>query len=132
MLDANAKRVPVIAGVAATATADAIRQAREFEAMGIHGILTILETYFPVSGQGVIQCFTDIARSVTCPIVLYTNPSFQRSELMLQAIVRLARVPNICYISKMPQPIQGGCSRSPTLSATASRSSSPPHISRCA
>ena len=32
------------------------------------------------------------------PVVLYTNPSFQRSDLSLEAIERLAEVPNIVGI----------------------------------
>src|SRR6185369_16734046 len=35
-------RVPVVAGVASTTTADAVRQAREFERLGCNGILAIL------------------------------------------------------------------------------------------
>ena len=35
-------RVPVVAGVASTTTADAVRQAREFEELGCSGILAIL------------------------------------------------------------------------------------------
>jgi dihydrodipicolinate synthase/N-acetylneuraminate lyase len=45
-LDAAAGRVPVVAGVAATTTADAVRQAKTFERMGCAGLLTILEAWF--------------------------------------------------------------------------------------
>src|ERR1700760_1716929 len=36
-------RVPVVAGVASTATADAVAQARHYEKLGATGILAILE-----------------------------------------------------------------------------------------
>ena len=39
VIAAAAKRVPVIAGVAATATADAVAQAKAYEAMGADGDL---------------------------------------------------------------------------------------------
>ena len=45
-LDATARRVPVVAGVAATTTAQAVRQAAEFERLGCAGTLAILEAYF--------------------------------------------------------------------------------------
>jgi 4-hydroxy-tetrahydrodipicolinate synthase len=48
VLEANAARLPVVAGVAAASTLEAVRQAREFESMGAHGILAIMEAYFPV------------------------------------------------------------------------------------
>ncbi|MDF1591447.1 MAG: dihydrodipicolinate synthase family protein [Desulfobacterales bacterium] len=70
VLDATAGRVPVVAGVAATTTAEAVRQAREFELMGVDGILAIMEAYFPVPETGIIRYFSEIARAVTCPLTL--------------------------------------------------------------
>jgi len=91
-------RVPVVAGVASTTIADAVFQAREFERLGCSGILAILEAYFPVSDEGVLAYFKAIAASVAIPVVLYTNPNFQRSDLSLPVIDELSRVPNIGYI----------------------------------
>jgi 4-hydroxy-tetrahydrodipicolinate synthase len=98
VLEAANKRVPVVAGVASTTIADAEFQAREFESMGCDGILAILEAYFPLSDEGVFDYFNAIARAVSIPVVLYTNPNFQRSDLSLPVIDRLSRVPNIGYI----------------------------------
>lgn len=91
-------RVPVVAGVAATTIVDAVAQAKAYAALGADGILGILEAYFPVSEDGVVAYFTAIAEAGALPVVLYTNPQFQRSDLTLPAIERLARVPNIRYI----------------------------------
>ncbi len=98
VLDAARGRVPVIAGVAATTIADAVGQARAFEGLGCSGILAILEAYFPLSDDGVFQYFKAIADTVSLPVVLYTNPNFQRSDLSLPVIERLSHVPNIGYI----------------------------------
>jgi 4-hydroxy-tetrahydrodipicolinate synthase len=91
---AAAGRVPVVAGVAATTTADAVRQARAWRELGCAGILAILEAYFPVPDDGVVAYFGAIADAIAdgddCPVVLYTNPHFQRSDLSLAAIERLA------------------------------------------
>lgn len=91
-------RVPVVAGVASTTIADAVAQANEFERLGCSGILAILEAYFPVPDDGVYAYFKAIADAVSIPVVLYTNPNFQRSDLSLPVIERLSRVPNIRYI----------------------------------
>ena len=48
-IEAAAGRVPVIAGVAATATADAVAQARDYQKLDADGILAILESYFPLA-----------------------------------------------------------------------------------
>ena len=91
-------RVPVIAGVASTTTADAVKQAREFEEMGCGGILAILEAYFPIADDGVFEYFKAIADTVALPVVLYTNPNFQRADLSLPVINRLSHIPNVGYI----------------------------------
>ncbi len=93
-----AGRVPVVAGVASTTIADAVAQAREFERLGCNGILAILESYFPVSDDGVFAYFRAVAEAVSVPVVLYTNPNFQRSDLSLPVIDRLSRIPNIGYL----------------------------------
>jgi len=98
VVQAAGKRVPVVAGVASTTTADAVSQAREFERIGCDGILAILEAYFPVPDDGVFAYFAAIAEAVSLPVVLYTNPNFQRSDLSLSVIDRLSRIKNILYI----------------------------------
>ncbi|HEX3097675.1 MAG TPA: dihydrodipicolinate synthase family protein [Usitatibacter sp.] len=91
-------RVPVIAGVASTTIADAVAQARDYQRVGCAGILAILEAYFPLDDAGVYDYFGAIAEAVSLPVVLYTNPSFQRSDLSLPVIEKLSRVANIRYI----------------------------------
>jgi 4-hydroxy-tetrahydrodipicolinate synthase len=91
-------RVPVVAGVASTTIADAVTQAREYERLGCQGILAILEAYFPISDEGVFEYFKAVAEAASLPVVLYTNPKFQRSDLSLPVINRLSHIPNIGYI----------------------------------
>jgi 4-hydroxy-tetrahydrodipicolinate synthase len=92
------RRVPVVAGVAATTIADAVEQVQAYETLGVDGILGILEAYFPLNEDGVVAYFTAMANATALPVVLYTNPQFQRSDLTLPAIERLARLDNIRYI----------------------------------
>jgi 4-hydroxy-tetrahydrodipicolinate synthase len=91
-------RVPIIAGVASTATADAVDLAREVMALGADGVLAVLESYFPISDEGVESYFKAIAAVVEGPVVLYTNPQFQRSDLSIPVLKRLSDVPNIRYL----------------------------------
>ena len=97
-VEAAAGRVPVIAGVAATATADAVTQARSYQELGADGILAILESYFPLAEAQVEDYFRAIADAVDVPVVLYTNPQFQRTDLSLDVIARLSEHPRIRYI----------------------------------
>ncbi len=97
-IEAANKRVPVIAGVAATTTADAVDQAKAYQAFGADGILAILEAYFPLKDAQIEAYFRAIADAVDIPVVLYTNPQFQRSDLTLDVIARLSTHPRIRYI----------------------------------
>jgi 4-hydroxy-tetrahydrodipicolinate synthase len=97
-IEAARGQVPVIAGVASTATAEAVEQAKTYQALGADGILAILEAYFPLKDGQIESYFRSIADAVDIPLVLYTNPQFQRSDLSLDMIARLAEHPRIRYI----------------------------------
>jgi 4-hydroxy-tetrahydrodipicolinate synthase len=91
-------RVPVIPGVAAFATTDAVDQAREFAAMGADGLVVMRQSAFPATEDGIIDYFTQVARAVDIPIVLYTNPTLLGTDFSVDALVALSQVPNIRYI----------------------------------
>ena len=97
-IEAAKGRVPVVAGVASTSTADAVAQAKACQKLGADGILAILEAYFPLADAQVESYFRAIADAVDIPVVIYTNPQFQRSDLTLDCIARLSAHPRIQYI----------------------------------
>src|ERR1700757_432769 len=97
-IEAAKGRVPVVAGVASTSTLDAVAQAKAYQKLGATGILAILEAYFPLSDAQVESYFRSLADAVDIPVVIYTNPQFQRSDLSLDCIQRLAAHPRIQYI----------------------------------
>jgi len=97
-IEAASGRVPVVAGVASTATADAVAKARIYQKLGVDGILAILESFFPLGEAQVEAYFRAIADAVEVPVVLYTNPQFQRTDLSLDVIARLSEHSRIRYI----------------------------------
>jgi 4-hydroxy-tetrahydrodipicolinate synthase len=97
-LEAASGRVPVVAGVASTSTSDAVAQAKAYQKLGASGILAILEAYFPLQDAQVEGYFRAIADAVDIPVVIYTNPNFQRADLTLDVIASLAAHPRIGYI----------------------------------
>ena len=90
--------MPVIAGVAATTTWDAVAQARRWAELGADGILAVLEAYFPVPDSAIVDYFTAIADATDLPVTLYTNPNFQRVDLTIDIIDQLSHHPNICFV----------------------------------
>ena len=97
-IEAAGGRVPVVAGVASTSTVDAVAQAKSYQKLGATGILAILEAYFPLKDAQIESYFRAIADAVDIPVVIYTNPQFQRSDLTLDVVARLAEHPRIQYI----------------------------------
>jgi 4-hydroxy-tetrahydrodipicolinate synthase len=93
-----AGRVPVVAGVCNTSTQGAIHEATETEKLGVDGILTMMPGYFPLNDQQVVAHFRAIAKAVSCPITLYTNPKFQTWNFTVEALKQLTEEPNILYL----------------------------------
>lgn len=99
VISASRGRAPVVAGVASTTIADAVAQTERYVEAGADGVLAILESYFPIGDDGVEAYFRAIANAAKGrPVVLYTNPQFQRSDLSLNVIERLSNIGNILYI----------------------------------
>ncbi|MFO1116712.1 MAG: dihydrodipicolinate synthase family protein [Beijerinckiaceae bacterium] len=98
VIEAAAGRVPVVAGVAATTTDEALRQTRAWEKLGADGILAVCEAYFPLDDDSIHNYFAAIAGATGLPVTLYTNPNFQRADLSLPVIDRLSRIDNVRYL----------------------------------
>jgi 4-hydroxy-tetrahydrodipicolinate synthase len=87
-IEAAKGRVPVVAGVASTSTVDAVAQARACQKLDASGIVAVLEAYFSLTEAQVESCFRAIADAVDVPVVICTDPNFQRSDLSLDVIAR--------------------------------------------
>lgn len=74
-------RVPVVVGIGATATAEAVRQAEEAARLGADGLLVILPVYFPLTEAAAADYYRAVADATPLPIVLYTNPRFSEFDL---------------------------------------------------
>lgn len=95
VVEAAASRVPVVPGVASTSTADAVEKAKQYERAGVAGVVAVLESYFPLTEAEAESYFLAIADAVTVPVIIYTNPNFQRFDLSVDAIERLSNHANI-------------------------------------
>jgi 4-hydroxy-tetrahydrodipicolinate synthase len=91
-------RVPVVVGVGATATAEAVRQAEEAERLGADGLLVILPVYFPLTEAAAADYYRAVAGASGLPIVLYTNPRFSEFDLTPALLDRLVELPTVRYV----------------------------------
>lgn len=98
VVETAAGRVPVIAGVNEITTVGALEQASQTESIGADGILVVLPTYFPLRAQQVVEHFRAVARAVSCPVALYTNPKFAMWDFTVETLQQLAEEANIRYL----------------------------------
>ena len=97
-LEAAAGRVPVVPGVAAFSTTDAVAQARLYEQLGANGLVVMRQSAGPVSEEGVQAYFAAAAAAVGLPIILYTNPAVLGTDLSIQTLDGLTELANVRYI----------------------------------
>ena len=99
VVDAAAKRVPVLAGVAAFSTFDALQQAEGFVKLGANGLILILQQMFPVPPRGIERHFRAIAEAFPeTSMTLYTNPGLLGCDIPLDVLETLTHLPNIEYV----------------------------------
>jgi 4-hydroxy-tetrahydrodipicolinate synthase len=91
-------RVPVVAGIGATSTAEAVRQAREAHDLGAHGLLVVLPVYFPLGEAAAASYYRAVADATPLPLVLYTNPRFSELDLTLTLLDSLVALPTVRYL----------------------------------
>jgi len=93
-----AGRVPVIAGVGANSTDEAIHLARHALAVGADAGLSVAPYYNKPSQEGLYRHFRAIQEAVDLPTVLYNVPGRTVADISLETTLRLAQIPGIIGI----------------------------------
>jgi 4-hydroxy-tetrahydrodipicolinate synthase len=94
----SAGRIPVIAGVGANSTAEAIHLAEHARKVGAHAGLSVVPYYNKPSQEGMYQHFKAIQEAVDLPTILYNVPGRTVADLAHDTVLRLAQVPGIIGI----------------------------------
>lgn len=93
-------KVPVIAGVGGNSTRKVIEHARDVEALGVQGILSVAPYYNKPTQEGLYQHFKAIADTTGLPVILYNVPGRTASNIEPATVKRLAEIPNIIGIKE--------------------------------
>jgi 4-hydroxy-tetrahydrodipicolinate synthase len=93
-------KVPVVAGAGGANTAHIIEMAREFEAMGANGILSVTPYYNKPTQEGLYQHYKAIAAAISLPIILYNIPGRTGVNIEPATVVRLAEIENIVGVKE--------------------------------
>jgi len=93
-----AGRIPVIAGVGANSTAEAIHLAEHAQKVGAQAGLSVVPYYNKPSQEGMYQHFKAIQEAVDLPTILYNVPGRTVADISHDTVLRLAQVPGIVGI----------------------------------
>ena len=93
-------KVPVLAGCGGYHTGEVVALAREMEAMGVDGILSVAPYYNKPTQQGLYQHFLAIATAVETPIVIYNVPGRTGVNVEPDTLRRLAEVDTIVGVKE--------------------------------
>ena len=93
-----AGRIPVIAGVGANSTDEAIHLTRHAKAVGAQAGLSVVPYYNKPSQEGLYRHFRTIAEAVDLPTILYNVPGRTVADMSNETVLRLAQVPGIIGI----------------------------------
>ena len=94
-IEANAGRVPVIAGAGSNSTEEAIAFTKHAETAGADGALSVCPYYNKPSQEGMYLHFKAVAESANIPIVIYNIPGRSVVDLSIETMVKLADIQNI-------------------------------------
>lgn len=93
-----ASRIPVIAGVGANSTAEAIHLAEHARNVGAVAGLSVVPYYNKPSQEGMYRHFVAVQEAVDLPTILYNVPGRTVADMSNDTVVRLAKVPGIIGI----------------------------------
>jgi 4-hydroxy-tetrahydrodipicolinate synthase len=93
-------KAPVLAGAGGNDTAHVIKMARECEALGANGILSVSPYYNKPTQEGLYQHFKAIAAAVQVPVILYNIPGRTGVNIEPSTIKRLAEIENITGVKE--------------------------------
>ena len=100
VVEAAARRVPVIAGSGSNNTEEAIALTRHAKKAGADGALLISPYYNKPTQEGLYQHYRAIARSVDLPLLLYNIPSRTGVNILPETVARLTAFRNIVGIKE--------------------------------
>jgi len=93
-------RVPVIAGAGGNHTAKAVFWARDAEAAGADGILSVSPMYNKPTAEGLFRHYSAIADATALPILVYNVPGRTGADLDVETILRLAEIPKVAGLKE--------------------------------
>jgi dihydrodipicolinate synthase/N-acetylneuraminate lyase len=97
-VEAAGGRVPVVAGIGALATADAVALAQYAETVGASGVMVVPPFYDPLDFATLKAFLTTVSDAISIPIVYYNVPGATGIRLTADEIAELGEIENVEYL----------------------------------
>jgi 4-hydroxy-tetrahydrodipicolinate synthase len=95
-----AGKVPVLAGAGGYSTKKVAALAKELEALGVNGVLSVTPYYNKPTQEGLYQHYKAISESTSLPIVVYSVQSRTGVNVEPATLARLAELKNIVGVKE--------------------------------
>lgn len=99
-IDVVAKRTKVIIGTGSNNTKDSVQMSQFAEEAGADGLLVVTPYYNKTTQKGLIAHYTEIAKAVTLPIIMYSVPSRTGVNILPETCLKLSKIENIVAIKE--------------------------------
>ncbi|WP_340117657.1 dihydrodipicolinate synthase family protein [Pelagibius sp. 7325] len=99
-VEKSAGRVPVIAGVAETTTAEACRYAADAEALGADGLMVLPAMVYKADARETMAHYRSVARASALPVMCYNNPVVYGVDITPEMFAELADEPTLACIKE--------------------------------
>ena len=100
VVEAAAKKVPVIAGTGSNSTDEAISLTKFAKKAGADAALIVTPYYNKPTQEGLYRHYEAIAKAVDIPIILYNIPGRSVINMTPETVARLAKIPTIVAIKE--------------------------------
>ena len=94
------KRIPVISGTGGNNTKEVIALSQYAESVSVDGLLLVTPYYNKTTQAGLVAHYSEIAKNVTLPIILYNVPSRTGVNIEPKTCLVLSKIPNIVGIKE--------------------------------
>ncbi len=99
-VEAIGGRLPLITGISAFTTDQAIAYAREAEAIGVDGLMVLPAMVYVPTPEEMTAHFRMVAGATGLPVMLYNNPPAYRVSIDFDTLGQLADIANIVAIKE--------------------------------